>query len=189
MSESSGRKPIAGQLSKLYSRRQENVTEKYRAPQRQQTPCFAVGSVPCIGSGSPEDNPYTLLSRVSLVNFPSMYIFLFKKNSLLFHCFSVPENFFWIIILWKWISNCLKQFVWHFLLIEKSAFLWKKTFWRYLNFQTASYPTVLLLIEDLWREGNSILRLFFTRDILSHPFPVVFITCYVHLLKINLVGF
>lgn len=58
----------------------------------------------------------------------------------------------------------------------------------YLNFQTASYPTIPLLVEDLWREGNSILRLFFTWDILSHPFPVVFVTCYVHLLKINLVG-
>lgn len=57
-----------------------------------------------------------------------------------------------------------------------------------VGFQIASYPTIPLLIEDLWRKRNSILRLFFSRNILSHPFPVVLITCYVHLLKVNLVG-
>lgn len=118
----------------------------------------------------------------------SLYPYFALKNNLLFHCFSVLQSCFLKIVLSQWISNCFKEFVWHFLLMEKSPFLSETTLWRYLNFQTAPYPTVPLLIEDLWREGNSILRLFFTWDILSHPFPVVLIACYVHLLEVNLVG-
>lgn len=70
----------------------------------------------------------------------------------------------------------------------KESLSMKEDYLKVFKFPNSSYPTVPLLVEDLWREGNSILRLFFTWDIFSHPFPVVFITCYVHLLKVNLVG-
>lgn len=88
-----GREPKAGQLvSELHSRREESVRGKHRAPRKWETPCLAVSSGSCIGSGSAGDNPYSLLSRVSLVSFPSVCIFLLKRSNLLFHCFSVPKK-------------------------------------------------------------------------------------------------
>lgn len=88
-------------MSELHSRRQENVGGKYRAPHRWQTPHLAVSSGSCIGSGSAGANPYSLLSRVALVSFPSVCIFLLKRNNLLFCCFSVPKKCFLRIVLSK----------------------------------------------------------------------------------------
>ena len=74
---------------------------KHGAPHRRPTPRLAASSGSHIGSGSAGDNPYSLLSRVSLVSFPSVYIFLLKRNNLLFHCFSMPEKCFLGIVLSK----------------------------------------------------------------------------------------